>query len=769
VKTARRIAKAELNTLFYSPIAWLLLVVFLIQCGLSYTDVLERYVTYQEMGTNAGNRVFLTAKLFDSNMGIIPGIVSKLYLYIPLLTMGLMSREMSSGTIKLLYSAPITVRDIVLGKFIAMAIYSLLLSGVLGIYLITGAINLAHADIGLLLSILLSVFLLLCTYSSIGLFMSCLTSYQVVAAISTFVVFALLDYIGRIGQDIDFVRDLTTFLSISGRTRRMGNGLIATKDVIYFLVIMYIFLGLSILKLQGTISTDKPSVKLLKYTGLIASALLIGYFLSKPALTGYRDMTRGNTQTLTVNTQKILDDMGDEPIEVTSYINLMDYFFTYGSPDQRNRDIARWEPYLRFKSNMKFRYVYYYDSVPSPYPEIKRPGPKRTLKQTAMVYAKARKLDLKNFKSPPEIRKIIDLRPESNKYIIQLKYKGRTALLRLFQDQLVWPSESEISAALKSMMIQSPVVTFTEGQLERSPDKIGDADVKRMANDKTYRYSLINQGFNFQKISLKEKNIEPAVSTLVIADPKTSFEPMVLDKIQQYIDQGRNLLIAAEPGKQAVVNPLLEKLGIRLKDGILIQQSEEYSPTLVVGNVTPAIVPLSKIMNGLYENGGHVGMPEASALLYDSTKGFLVRPLVISDPQYAWSKKELNISDTTAVQFSPASGDEKGSWPLLLALTRKRPDGKEQRIIVSGDADFLSNIQLVRRLPQTQNFYFNLGLFHWLSNGEFPTDISRPPSKDTIIRVSGKGVTYLKIFFLGVLPLIIMLGGAIFLLRRKKK
>jgi ABC-2 type transport system permease protein len=298
---------------------------------------------------------------------------------------------------------------------------------------------------------------------------------------------------------------------------------------------------------------------------------------------------------------------------------------------------------------------------------------------------------------------------------------------------------------------------------------MGDADVKRMANDKSFRYSLVNQGFNFQKISLKEKNIGDTVSTLVIADPRTSFEPVVLDKIQEYINKGRNLLIAVEPGKQSVVNPLLEKLGIRLKDGIMIQQSEEYNPTLVIGNVTPAIVPLSKIMSSLYENSGQVGMPEAAALLYDSTKGFLVHPLIITNSQDAWSKKDLNITDTTAIEFSPESGDEKGTWPLLLALTRKRPDGKEQRIIVSGDADFLSNIQQVRRFPQTENFYFNLGIFHWLSNGEFPTDISRPSSKDTIIRVTGKGITYLKLFFLGLLPLIIMLGGAIFLVRRKKK
>src|SRR5258708_6392519 len=164
--------------------------------------------------------------------------------------MGLMSREISSGTIKLLYSSPIKVREIIYGKFVAMMVYNLLLIGVLLLFVIAGIITVPHFDYGLVLSGLLGIYLLLCAYSAIGLFMSCLTAYQVVAAISTFVIFAFLSYIGTMWQEIDFVRDLTYSLAMTGRAEKMIAGLITTKDLAYFGVIIYLFLGLSILKLD---------------------------------------------------------------------------------------------------------------------------------------------------------------------------------------------------------------------------------------------------------------------------------------------------------------------------------------------------------------------------------------------------------------------------------------------------------------------------------------------------------------------------------------
>ncbi len=768
VKNSIQIAKLELSTLFYSPIAWLLLVVFFVQCGLAYTQVMEVYITYQDLGGGYKEQlIFLTAKIFASPWGMTPGIAGNLYLYLPLLTMGLISREVSSGTIKLLYSSPIRTRDIVLGKFLAISAYGLLLTLVVGIFLITGVFFLEGTDLGLLLSIMLAIFLLLAAYGAIGLFVSCLTSYQVVAAISTFALFTFLSYLGGIWQDIDFVRDVTYAVSLAGRIGNMGAGLITTKDLFYFFTIIILFLGLSILRLQGTRTTDSAPVKTLKYFAMIVFALTIGYVSSRPVLIGYLDMTKTKTQTLTQTSQDILKEMGDEPVEITSYINLLDNYFWSGLPSQRNMDLERWLPYIRFKPDIDLKYVYFYDSIPNRY--FYKSYPKKSLDEIAAVYTNSFKIDPDLFKKPEEIRKVIDLKPEQNRYVMHIKYKSKSTFLRLFDDSMVFPSERETDAALKRMIVKLPKIAFLEGELERSATRAGDKDYRTMTSEITFRYSMVNQGFDFTTVSLNKGEIPPDVSGLVIADPKAPFSPVVLEKIQKYIDGGGNLLIAGEPGKQTVLNPLLEKLGVSMMEGMLVQKSEDYSPSLVFPYLTSTAATLSRTLKRSFTDSIQVGMPTVTGLLFDSTKGFNVKPLLRSDERYSWRKMGALSSDSIQVNFAAADGDEKGKFTTMLALTRPAANGKEQRIIVSADADFMSSMELGRGVPTTTNFSFNTGLFGWLSNGEFPIDVTRPDSKDQKIYLDGDDMPMLKAVFIWIVPALIALMGTVLLVRRKKQ
>lgn len=81
--------------------------------------------------------------------------------------------------------------------------------------------------------------------------MSSITSYQVVAAMGTLAVLEALNYVGEVGQDYAFVRDVTYWLSISGRADEFINGLICSEDLLYFLLIIALFLTLSVLKLRA--------------------------------------------------------------------------------------------------------------------------------------------------------------------------------------------------------------------------------------------------------------------------------------------------------------------------------------------------------------------------------------------------------------------------------------------------------------------------------------------------------------------------------------
>jgi ABC-2 type transport system permease protein len=817
MKTILKIARTELALLFYSPIAWFLLIAFMFQAGLAYTSEIEGILTQQDMGgRNLKYLTFLTSRTFAPPYGIWPQLVGKLYLYLPLLTMGLMSREINGGTIKLLYSSPIKVREIIFGKYLAMMVYNLALVLVLAIIVLFGISDIQHADGGMLFAGLLGVYLLLCAYAAIGLFMSCLTSYQVVAALSTLVLLAVLSYIGQLWQDIDFVRDLAYFLSIQGRADHMLLGLITTKDIIYFMVIIGMFLSFGIYKLQSDRESKPVIVKIGRYVGIVILALAIGYVSARPGLVGYLDTTANKTMTLTVGAQKVLKEMGDTPLEVTSYINLLDGRFYYGKPDQRNADMARWEPYLRFKPDIKFKYVYFYDSTADK--NLFKYNPGLTVKTLAERYAKSMKVDLSRFESPAEIRKTIDLRPEENRYVMDLHYNGRKTFLRLFDDQIVFPTETETSAALKRLMqAKLPMIAFAQGESERSIDKLGDRHFKYLTNQITFRNSLINQGFDVEKVFLKDQDIPKDITALVIADPKIAFDSASMRKIQQYIADGGNLLIAGEPGKQEIVNPLLQSLGVQLMDGMMVERNRDFSPELVQPYLTAAAADFTKKLHEDFEDSLVIAMHGAAGLSYTAGGPFTITPLAMTSGKKSWNKKikpdESMIElaedqvegrgfgssfmivgdgpvaedapkakikkvapvvpktpepDPDILNFDPTKGDQQGPLPAVLGLSRTI-NGRQQKIVVAGDADFLSNAELARFNIKTCNFDFSTAIFSWFANGEFPIDSSRPPAKDTHLDLTDSGLTFLKVLLMGILPGLLLVLGSILLIRRKRK
>jgi len=817
MKLTFKIARAELRNLFYSPIAWFLTIAFFIECAISYTKLINENASTQEMGGMGLQYMHhLTSEVFASSYGLFGGIMENLYLYIPLLTMGLISREINGGTISLLYSSPVKIREIVFGKYLAMMVYSFILLLVIGIFMMAGVFDIKSADYGLLLAAALGFYLLLCAYSAIGLFMSSLTGYQIVSAVSTFVMIGALSYIGTLWQGVDFVRDLTYFLSLSGRTHHMLGGLITTKDVIYFFVIIYIFLGLTIYKLQSGRETKPWFISAGRYVAIVTSALVIGYITSRPRLIGYWDTTANQDNTLTPNAQRIIRELGDNKLEVTSYSNFLDNYYWYGLPDQRNEYLAKWDPYLRFKPDIEFHYVSYYDLPLALGYNLFQVYKGKTVKQIAEQKAKGADLTMAKLETPEQIENEIDLKPEMNRYVMKLTYKGRSTFLRVFNDQQIWPSEGEVTAAFKRLVKDDmPAIAFVTGDGERKTNKKGDREYKTATDDKTFRYALINQGFNVDTLSLDIQDIPDNLQALVIADPQTELSVVTTQKIKAYIAKGGNLLITGEPGRQQMLNPLLKTLGVQLNNGMLEQQSEDYAPSLVLPNLTKSGISLSKLLDKASLDNLPVIMNGVAGLRYHDTSGFHVSPLLVtkagvvnnttrrnpdldiaSKPEDAGAriKGEIHMASTsggyaTALMVPTIAGrnphrpaitglkeaalpgnkvSSKDIFTTALALTRQI-NGKEQRIIISGDADFMSNSVLGRYEPRSANFYFSTAIFSWLDYGHYPINTARPDDKDNRVTVSTDRIAFLKIVYIYILPALILLFAAVFLIRRKRK
>jgi ABC-2 type transport system permease protein len=773
MKMIFKIAKTELRNLFYSPVAWFLAIAFMVQCAFFYTKYLAGSARWQDILLKNNPRfkdfgpVSLTKNVFVNAGGIFDSALQNLFLFVPLLSMGLISREINNGTIKLLYSSPVKTRSIVLGKYLSVMLYNLLLLFIVGIFMVTGAFNIRSVDYGLLLSASLGFYLLVCAYSAIGLFMSSLTTYQIVSAIGSFILIFILSRIGTLWQKYDFVRDLTYFLSMQGRTGKMLKGLITTKDIIYFVVIVYMFLSFTMLKLKGARESKPWYVKARGYGLVIVCTLLIGYVSSRPVLTIYWDATARDANTVHPRTQQVIKELGNDPLEVTLYTNILGRGAMQGLPERRNDYLSDvWEPYVRFKPAIHFNYVYYYDynrSIDDG--ALLKSFPRKTTKQMAEAMAEGYEEKLSRFLSPAEMHKTINLLPENLRLVMQLKYKGRTTFLRTYDDNIFWPLEQQVTAAFKRLtQAKLPKILFVSGDLERSIYKKGEREYNLHSIAKDYRYSLINSGFDADTISLNTASIPGDITALVLADPKSNLSDTALAKIRQYIAGGGNMLILGEPGKQYILNPLLEQLGVQLMEGTLVETSKDEMPHMVKPYITATGLNLAEEQTLLEskKTGDTLKalMPGATVIAYSRQGLFKASPLLMTAEQ-TWLKAGKLVTDSTPPVYSPQDGDMKGSFPTALALTRQ-VNNRQQRIVVCSDADFMSNLR-------NGGAFLSRAFYSWFNEGVFPIYTPKPDPKDNKLNITVKGVEVLRIVYMWVVPALILVVGSILLIRRKRK
>lgn len=769
MKKICRIAKAELLTMFYSPVAWLILIVFTIQMGISYVAILKGVTNTQHMGYNYGS--LTPSLLLDQIDGLFTVMQKYLYLYMPLLTMGLMSREYSSGTIKLLYSSPITAKDIILGKFLGMLYYGAILLGILLVLVLGFAVTVDNFNYAELFSGILGIFLLLGAYSAIGLFVSSLTSYQVVAAIGTLVLLAVLNYANQLWQDIAFVREITYWICLSGRSGPMTGGLICSEDVIYFLVVIAMFLSLSILKLQSTRQSESKIKTVGKYVALIAGVVVVGYITSRPVFMYYYDVTETKRNTLSTGSQEVMANL-DGKVTITTYVNILDDNSYLAMPSTVKEDEDRFKQYLRFKPDMKLKYVYYYADAGNPRFERIYPGlsPKEQMEKEAEL----KEVNPQLFLPVEEVAKTIDLSGEGYHFVRVIEREnGQSAFLRLFNDMMKLPGESEISIAFKRFTTKLPIVGFLAGQGEPAITGEGlSRDYTMFADTKTFRQSLVNQGFDVQTVSVSDgQEIPDNIDIIVIADmnrPLTDEEQAKLDK---YIARGGNMLIAGRARKHEVMNPLVEQFGIKFLPGTLVQKHVDEGPNVVYMSATPEMQQLSYLMEPLGPpRNAKVVMADASGMEYTTDKGYDVKVILRTDSTGCWNETETIDFVNDSVACNPAAGEIEQSYPTGLALTRKVGE-KEQRILVLSDATAISNGELSgrRRIYNVLNYTLITGGFNWFSYGEAPIDIRRPSPTDMKSTLTRDDMVYVKAVCFGILPGLLLLFAVISGVRRQRR
>ncbi len=241
------VAGRELRGLFVSPVAYAVLSLFAVLAGVffivtvvAFNDFILRLQQFQAFDQLS------QLNLNDHLIGQFYQSMSVVLLFlIPGITMGLFASEKSNGTQELLLTSPLTITDIVLGKFLAGAIFVALLTAIVGLY---PALLFAYGDpeVGKTLAGLLGILLVGWTYVAIGCFASSITSSQVIAFLMTFVVLLVLLILPAVSDlgvaGTSGAGDLLRYLSTDVHFEGLAKGLVDTADLAYFALMIGIFL-----------------------------------------------------------------------------------------------------------------------------------------------------------------------------------------------------------------------------------------------------------------------------------------------------------------------------------------------------------------------------------------------------------------------------------------------------------------------------------------------------------------------------------------------
>jgi ABC-2 type transport system permease protein len=224
--------KKELRSYFDSPVAYIVITIFLLIAGWFFFSDL-----------------FLVNQASLRNLfGIIPFIFM---FFIPAVTMRLISEEKKSGTMEILLTLPVKDYQIILGKFLAGMILIAVAVILTLVYTLTLS-GLGDLDFGLVVAGYLGLLFLGASYLSIGIFTSSLTQNQIVAFITSFLIIFVLFMLDKVLVFVPtFLASFFEYLSVDYHFSNLSRGVIDSRDVLYFLSLIFLFLFFSVRALSN--------------------------------------------------------------------------------------------------------------------------------------------------------------------------------------------------------------------------------------------------------------------------------------------------------------------------------------------------------------------------------------------------------------------------------------------------------------------------------------------------------------------------------------
>lgn len=321
-----------------------------------------------------------------------------------------------------------------------------------------------------------------------------------------------------------------------------------------------------------------------------------------------------------------------------------------------------------------------------------------------------------------------------------VEYAGRKEHLAVLNEQTL------SGALLRLAHGKDQLLMYLSGHGERKLDGRANHDLGEFGG------RLQQLGYRIAPLNLTLAQEVPDNSgMLLIAGPQSRLLPGEVKKLLRYVDRGGNLLWLVDKGSQHGLEVLEEKLGVTFTPGIVIDPAAQQLDA-----------PLNWTLGAGYP-------PHPVTRNFDLITVFPDARAVISDPREGWQKQSLVeaaaqgwASERGITRSFDSERDIPGPFDLVVALQRNVNE-REQRVVVAGNAAFLSNTYS----GNGGNLDLGINLTNWLANEDRLINIQPHAAKDARIVLSKLQLTLLGTLFLAVLPLALAAVGVWYWRRRR--
>lgn len=234
LRNIHTIARRDFRTYFTSPIAYIVIAGFIAIMGWMFYNNLVHFSIQ-----NMQYQQFNMGKSVSINDGIIRplyGNMNVIFLFlIPFITMRLFAEERKQHTLELLMTSPVTLTDIILGKFFSSWGLTLVMLALTLVYPIV-LLATGNPDLGPIATSYVGIMLLVGCYVAIGVLFSAMTENQIVAGALTFAVGLFFWLVSWASQSAGPVwGELFNYLSLISHYTSFSQGLLNSSDILYYL------------------------------------------------------------------------------------------------------------------------------------------------------------------------------------------------------------------------------------------------------------------------------------------------------------------------------------------------------------------------------------------------------------------------------------------------------------------------------------------------------------------------------------------------------